>query len=182
VSGTRLRLPQLPDGATTADVLRVWDALPPVDVPDLLGRWRGGELFPGHPFDGLLTAHGWYGKEFVDAETVHPLLFADAAGRPSPLDPTLAPLRLLRAAPALFGTLPARLAFAAARPLLRTRRPQARLRRLEHRGVLTAALVYDRLPVLDVFRRLDADTVLGVMDLRGLGEPFPFVLHRDPPG
>jgi GXWXG protein/uncharacterized protein DUF4334 len=176
------RLRQLVDGATTDDVLAEWDALPPVEVPELLGRWRGSELPSGHPFDGLLAAHGWYGKEFLDEETVHPLLFRDTAGVPRPLDPTLAPLALLRAAPGLFRSPPARLAFAGIRPLLRTGRPHARLRRLEHRGVPTAAWVYDRLPVIDVFRRVSADTLLGLMDMRGLPTPFPFVLRRDRSG
>ena len=51
--------------------------------------------------------------------------------------------------------------------------------------MLTAALIYDRLPVVDVLRRVAAGTVLGLMDLRGLDEPFFFVLDRagqDAPG
>jgi Domain of unknown function (DUF4334) len=70
--------------------------------------------------------------------------------------------------------------FAALRPLLRTGRPAARLRLVEHRGVLTAALVYDRLPVVDVFRRLAEDRLIGLMDLRGMPRPFFFLLDRDP--
>ena len=50
---------------------------------------------------------------------------------------------------------------------------------VEHRGVGTAAMVYDALPIIDVFRRISADAVLGLMDLRGLAEPFFFVLRRD---
>jgi hypothetical protein len=175
------RLREAEDGATADDVLAWFDQLPAVDCPEVVGRWRGGELRTGHPLDGLLMAHRWYGKEFLDAETVHPLLFPDAAGVPRPIDPTLAPLWLLRSVPGLLRSPVARLGFAAVRPLLRTGRPQARLRRLEHRGVLTAALVYDRLPVVDAFRRVSADTLLGLMDMRGLAAPFPFVLRRDRP-
>jgi hypothetical protein len=50
---------------------------------------------------------------------------------------------------------------------------------IEHRGVLTAAMVYDRQPIIDAFRRVGPDTVLGAMDLRGLPSPFLFVLRRD---
>ena len=39
---------------------------------------------------------------------------------------------------------------------------------IEHRGVLTAAMVYDALPVIDVFRRVGPDVLLGAMDMRGL--------------
>ncbi len=46
----------------------------------MFGTWHGAELPTGHPLDGLLTASGWWGKQFVDAETVHPLLFPTADG------------------------------------------------------------------------------------------------------
>lgn len=36
------------------------------------------------------------------------------------------------------------------------------------------------MPIIDVFRRVDADTLLGVMDLRG-SAPYVFVLQRDAP-
>ena len=73
------------------------------------------------------------------------------------------------------------MAFGAVRPLLHTDEPKARLRVVEHRGVATAALVYDALPIIDVFRRVDDATLLGVMDLRGLPRPFFFLLERDDP-
>jgi hypothetical protein len=165
-------------GAGAREVLALFDRLPPVAAGELVGRWRGSELGTGHRLDGLLAAHGWYGKEVVDAETVHPLLFPDRAGVPRPVDPALAPLGLLREQPWLAGTWPARVAFAALRPLLTTRRPTARVREVRHRGVVTAAVVYDRLPVVDAFRRVGADELLGLMDLRGMAEPFPFVLRR----
>nr|WP_281371807.1 DUF4334 domain-containing protein [Petropleomorpha daqingensis] len=62
-----------------------------------------------------------------------------------------------------------------------TRRPAARVRAVEFRGVLSAALVYDRLPIIDVLRRADEATLLGLMDLRGVPAPFFFVLRRDNP-
>jgi hypothetical protein len=45
--------------------------------------------------------------------------------------------------------------------------------------VLTATLCYDALPINDVFRKVDDDTLVGAMDLRGLEMPFMFVLRRD---
>ncbi len=166
-------------GASPADVLALADRLPGVGVDDLVGRWRGAELPTGSPLDGLLTAYRWWGKEVVDAETVHPLLFCDRAGRPRPVQPAVAPLTLLRRAPGLVRSRPARLAFTAVRPLLTTRHPAARLRTVQHRGVVTAALVYDRLPVVDVFRQVAPDSVLGLMDMRGVPGPFAFVLQRE---
>jgi GXWXG protein/uncharacterized protein DUF4334 len=167
-------------GAAPADVLAFADRLPSVGLETLVGRWRGAELPTGSRLDGLLSAHRWHGKEVVDTETVHPLLFPDRSGVPRPIDPALAPLTLLRSAPALARGRAARLAFTAVRPLLRTRRPAARLRLVGHRGVTTAAIVYDRLPVVDVFRQATPDLLLGLMDLRGLPEPFAFLLEREP--
>ncbi|MGY1615511.1 DUF4334 domain-containing protein [Geodermatophilus sp. SYSU D00691] len=156
-----------------------FDRSPAVPPDELTGRWRGSGLPTGHRLDGLLEAYGWYGKEFLDAETVHPLLFRDRAGVPHPVDPAHAPLGLLFRLPQLARTPVARLGFAAVRPLRRTRRPAARLRAVEHRGVTTAAMVYDALPVIDVFRRTGPGSLLGLMDARGLDDPFFFVLERD---
>jgi hypothetical protein len=174
-------LAQHEDGAAPDEALALFDGLPAVEVQDLAGRWRGSGLPMGSPLDGLLEAYGWYGKEFLDEETVHPLLFRDRTGQPRPLDPAFLPVPLIRTLPSLAHGLPARLAFAAARPLLATRRSAARTRMLVHRGVLTAAMVYDRQPIIDVFRRVSADVLLGAMDLRGLPTPFLFVLRRDVP-
>jgi hypothetical protein len=166
-------------GAPSADALALFDRCAPVDAGVLTGRWRGSGLPTAHPFDGLLEAYGWYGKEVLDPETVHPLLFRDAQGRPRPVDPAYAPLAVLRQAPGLARTPIARAGFAVVRPLRTTRRPAARVRTVEHRGVVSAALVYDRLPIVDVLRRVEPGTLLGLMDMRGVPAPFFFVLRRD---
>jgi hypothetical protein len=49
----------------------------------------------------------------------------------------------------------------------------------EYRGVVSATMSYDDLPVHDVFRAVDGDTVVGAMDLRGLEQPFLFFLRRE---
>jgi hypothetical protein len=40
-------------------------------------------------------------------------------------------------------------------------------------------MLYDNLPIIDVFRRLDANSLLGLMDARGLEQPFFFTLQRE---
>jgi hypothetical protein len=166
-------------GVPADEAQAMFDLMAPLPAGEMTGRWRGSGLPTGSPLDGLLEAYGWYGKEFLDAETVHPLLFRTRAG-PRPVDPALIPLSVLRVRPGLAHSMPARAAFTAIRPMLRTRRPKARLRAIEHRGVVTAAMVYDALPIVDVFRRVSAGTVLGLMDMRGLTAPLFFVLERDP--
>ncbi|MTD45009.1 DUF4334 domain-containing protein [Conexibacter sp. W3-3-2] len=53
----------------------------------------------------------------------------------------------------------------------------ATLRAVEHRGVVTATMVYDKHPVFDHFRRVDERTVLGLMDRKG-DAPLFFWLTR----
>jgi len=166
------------DGADPDEALAYVDSLPTVAPEEMLGRWRGSGLPTGSPLDGLLEAYGWYGKEFLEAERVHPLLFG-APGGPRPIDPALIPMGLLRDRPAVAHSAAARRAFTVVRPLLRTAKPRARLRTVEHHGVATAAMVYDALPIIDVFRRVSDDVRLGAMDMRGLPSPFLFVLTRD---
>ena len=50
---------------------------------------------------------------------------------------------------------------------------------LERRGVASAAMLYNILPIVDVFRRLDAHTLLGVMDARGISQPFLFTRRHE---
>ena len=69
--------------------------------------------------------------------------------------------------------------FTALRGVIATTKPHARLRLTEYRGVVSATMCYDALPVNDVFRKVDDQTLLAVMDLRGMERPFLFVLRRE---
>ena len=55
---------------------------------------------------------------------------------------------------------------------------QAQLRAVEYRGVVTATMIYDRHPILDHFRAIDSDTLLGLMDRKGEAAPLSFMLRR----
>ena len=161
---------------TTAEALAVFDAAGTVSIDEMIGEWRGAGLHTAHPMDGLLERYGWYGKAFVDAETVHPLLFATKRARPVALDPRLMLIEWVWNKRFAHNAIVAAL-FRAVRPLLQTSRPRARLRMLTHRGVVSATMVYDHLPINDVFRRVDASTLIGLMDMRGMSPPFFFVLQ-----
>ncbi len=162
---------------TLADALARFDALPAVTTEEMHGQWRGAGVPTGHDMDGLLEAYAWYGKSFVSDEAVHPLLFRNRAGGTYAIDPRRIPLSLSRYHRLTRNAL-ARALFTLATPVLRTRAPRARLRAITYRGVTTAAMVYDHLPIIDCFRRIDARTVLGLMDMRGAA-PFFFQLERD---
>ena len=40
-------------------------------------------------------------------------------------------------------------------------------------------MIYDRQPIVDHFRKVDSDRVLGLMEMRGMERPFFFLLTRD---
>lgn len=162
-------------GGTQAEALALFDALPAATIQQLTGRWKGFGVPTGHAMDGLLERYGWYGKEFLDADSVHPLLFSKGHAIVA-VQSRFLPIGLMTH-PALQGGFVATL-FKVLLPLLTTRRPTARLRMLEHRGCVSATMIYDYLPINDVFRRVDQDTVLGLMDLRGTPQPFFFGLQR----
>lgn len=166
--------------ATPAALPVLFDALAPVAADEMLGRWKGFEVTTGHPMDGLLAASGWYGKLFASMEEVHPLLMHNQDRTALyAMDPGRLPL-------SLSGWVPRseRLSrvVAASRFLLRTREPRARLRMVEYRGRPTATMIYDQRPIMDHFARVDARTVLGLMDMRGMPHPYAFVLERDENG
>ncbi|GAA3675346.1 DUF4334 domain-containing protein [Nonomuraea antimicrobica] len=164
-----------PDGAAA---LRYYDSLDPVAVEELFGVWRGSEVRSDHPLDGLLKTFGWYGKRFDGPDDVHPLVFTRGDGRPVAVSPSFLPVNLLLDRPRLARLPVAALLFRLALPLTRTTRPQARLRMTEYRGVVTATMCYDALPVHDAFRKVDDDLVMGAMELRGSPRPFLFLLSR----
>ncbi|MDZ5622476.1 DUF4334 domain-containing protein [Nocardioides sp. HM23] len=171
------RLEALGTACDAAEAQALFDSLSAVRPEELTGRFSGRELATGHPMDGLLEASGWYGKQFDGVDHVHPLLFRDLGGAIFPVEPRKVPLGIVPKLPAAV-VARSRAAVGALKPVLRTKKHRARLRAVEHRGVVTAAMVYDHLPIIDVFRRVDADTLLGVMDLRG-APPYYFVLTRD---
>jgi hypothetical protein len=164
---------------STEQALLRFDSLGAVEPDELTGRWRGSGLHTGHPLDGLLERFGWYGKAFETSEIVHPLLFHDRKGGIYAVDPARVPLRLAMRMPALARSSLACTVFAVSRRLLRTSRPSARLRKIEDRGVASACIVYNRIPVIDHLRKVDDNHVLGLMDLRSVPQPFFFLLSRD---
>ncbi|MEO9328897.1 DUF4334 domain-containing protein [Gordonia aurantiaca] len=165
----------------TASAIELFDSLPAVEPESMFGTWRGAEVPTEHPLDGFLAASGWWGKQFIDAENVHPLLFPTRDGRALwAMNPGLAfgALTLAEKAPQT-KSMSFAAPIATGRLLVRTRRSRARLRTTRYRGVDTATMIYDQLPINDVFRQVSDDAVLGAMDLKGSPAPYFFALKRD---
>lgn len=132
-------------------LLAFYDGCEPVAVDALLGLWRGGAWASGTRFDGVLERLNWYGKLFRRPDDVQALLFQRPATILGWINHALIwPFRL----PEHPGLV--------LHPLGR-----ARLRTLQFRGKVSASMVYDYLPIIDHFRRVDEATLIGLMDLRG---------------
>jgi hypothetical protein len=164
-----------------------------VDLDFIIGRWKGSGFHTAHPLDGLLEAFNWYGKEFINTsigygeetspflsvnpDCVHPLLFTDSSDRIYKVnpDPTLTNLGFRLPIPKNEMLKPF---YSAMTKMLATEKSQARIRMMEYRQKISATMIYDRLPIHDIFRKVDDNTVLGLMDYKDIEQPFFFVLKR----
>jgi hypothetical protein len=172
------RLRVLEKGASSEEALAFFDGCGLVRMEEMLGCWKGSGLPTGHPFDGLLEAFAWHGKRFQSPDETHPLVFKGITGLYN-VNPALLPVSLAVRFNRLVRTHPMRVIGRRLVGMARTSKPRARLRMMEYRGVVTATMSYDGLPINDHFRRVDADTVIGVMDFRSIDRPFLFVLRRE---
>jgi hypothetical protein len=164
--------------ASTAEALTLFDGLDCVDTDFMLGDWKGAGFPTDHPLDGVLEVYHWYGKKFESTEHVHPLVFTNTRGNKVSVNPALIPLSLSDVMPIPKAPFMGRL-MQYCIPLLSTRRSRARLRMTSYRGKVSATMIYDDKPINDVFRQVDGNTVLGIMDRKGMAQPFFFVLRRE---
>lgn len=163
---------------TPEEAFALYDSLPTADVQFMMGRWKGSGFPTGHPVDGVLEACHWYGKRFESPEDVHPLVFTTLTGGQVSINPALMPMGLLNMKKVPRSAAVGRL-FQLLMPFFMTRRARARVRMTEYRGKVSATMIYDALPINDVFRKVDDDTLLGVMDYKGMADSLFFVLRRE---
>ena len=165
---------------TQQQAWELFDSLEAVALDEMIGLWRGCELFCGHPLEGLLSACHWYGKRFESREVVYPMLFHRRNGALFATNPRRMPLSvaLNRLPDAVIRGL-----FRCAYPYVVTTKKGAYLKICEYRGLASAAMVYEGLPVTDYFRKLDDGSLLGIMDLANdkSGKKFFFILSRETP-
>ncbi|MEO1394906.1 MAG: DUF4334 domain-containing protein [Cyanobacteria bacterium J06634_5] len=167
----------LRQGETTTDeALQLFDELEAVDLAFVMGQWKGSGFGTQHRMDGLLETMGWYGKEFVSPECVHPLLFSDG-NTIFKVDPNPSAVNL-----GLSIHIPQNAAlkpmYSAMSKLLKTEDSKASVRMMDYRGKLSATMSYDNLPINDIFRKVDENTLLGLMDWKRMEQPFFFILNR----
>lgn len=171
----------MPEAMTFADETEgfaLFDGLPPLMPAELVGLWQGRGVPSGHPLDGVLENLGWYGKRFHVDRRADALLFSTGGRRLAAVDPAGIPVRLALRFSKLGRTGPARNLFFHLIKSLWAKGPVASLQSLHFRGKTSTAMVYDRQPIIDHFRRLDDDRLLGLMIIEGDPRPYFFLLER----
>src|SRR3546814_18393845 len=64
---------------TPDDLDALWADLAPVDVPDILGHWTGGDFATGHVVSTVLTKSRWNGTGFDAPPDGPPIACRDEA-------------------------------------------------------------------------------------------------------
>jgi hypothetical protein len=143
---------------------RKWfKTLKPVLPEEMIGLWRGSEIAANHPLDGVLENLAWFGKRFQPDLKADALLFQFKPDSLVPLEPAAFPIRLaIRLAP-VGRTKLARAIFPHLQQVLGARGTTAMLTLRMVDGEETAAMVYDKQPIADYFRRIDETELAGMM-------------------
>lgn len=156
---------------TTEEKFAIFDSLPAAEISDLCtGLWKGGAFPEARGSEDKLVQSGWYGKRFGGENDVDPLVFnvQDGDGK-----------RFVASPPKVMALAGQGVAPPARQAEIETSEPSARLREVQYRGVVTASMVYNELPIIDHFRKADENTLLGVMDnIKLPGPAYFFVLRR----
>jgi len=155
-----------------------FQGLLPVEPHEMIGLWTGRGIPSGHPLDGVLENLGWFGKRFSAQMRADALLFRLGEKRLVAIDPAWFPLRLVlrfnkigrtRVASNLFSNLLRRLS---------AKGPVASLKAVSFQGVTSAAMAYDTQPIVDHFRKVDNDRLMGAMVIEGDERVYFFQLER----
>lgn len=153
-------------------------SLEPVQPVEMPGLWKGAGIPSGHPLDGVLENLGWFGKRFHADMRADALLFQWPPGRLVAIEPGFFPIGLaIKAAP--FGrTAIARSWFSYLQKACRARGTSAALKLQTQEDAETAAMIYDRQPIVDYFSRIDGEELAGMMCVRGDIRRYFFKLRR----
>jgi hypothetical protein len=145
---------------------------------EMIGIWRGEGISSGHPFDGVLENLQWFGKRFHADLRADALLFQWRPGRLVPIEPSFFPIRTVIRFGAFGRTSVARNWFSYLNKMVRARGTTASVKLRMVDGEETAAVVYDRQPIVDYFRRIGDDELAGMMVVDGDERRYFFRLRR----
>jgi hypothetical protein len=125
----------------TEMLMSLYEQLDGTTADFMIGTWKGGKFDGGKDPDPIK----WYGKRFVSASHVEPLLCRKDDG-------TVYSYENLGV---------------------------AQLREVVFGGKVCASLIYDKQPIMDYFRKVNDNTVIGLGDVKGRPLDFFFHLTRE---
>lgn len=128
--------------------------------------------------DGVLENLQWFGKRFHPDFRADPLLFQWRPGCRVPIEPSFFPIRTVIRFAAFGKTTIARNWFSHLNKLARARDKTASIKLRTVDGEETAAMIYDRQPIVDFFRRIGDDEIAGMMVVEGDERRYFFRLRR----
>lgn len=152
--------------------------LEPVNPAEMIGLWRGSGRPSGHPLDGVLENLGWFGKRFHPDLRADALLFERAPGKLIAIEPAYFPIRWALSFAGIGRKAFARSLFSHVTPRIGARGTTAMLQSRMDDELITAAIVYDRQPIVDVFRRSRDGQVVGKMTVDGDPRHYFFELVK----
>src|SRR5690349_20036670 len=121
-----LRLIESGEACEPSALLELYDELEPISAEEIIGTCKGGRFDGGKSPDPI----NWYGKRFVSATHVEPLLCRAADGSVYSFE----------------------------------KLGLAQLREMRFRGKVSASLIYDLQPIMDYFRKVTKDVIVGLGD------------------
>jgi hypothetical protein len=157
---------------------RWFQTLDPVLPEEMVGLWRGEGIPADHPLDGVLENLQWFGKHIHPDFKADALLFQWRPARLVPIEPSIVPVRTVIRFASFGRTFIARNWFSYLQKLFRARDTTATLTVGTIDGAETAAMVYDRQPVADFFRRVDHSEIAGMMVVEGDDLRYFFRLRK----
>ncbi|MDP9840757.1 hypothetical protein J2T09_005545 [Neorhizobium huautlense] len=165
--------------STVQEEMNDWfETLDLVHPAELIGLWRGNGYPSGHPLDGVLENLHWFGKRFHPDKRADALLFESNPGKLLAVDPAFFPIKWALLFAGIGRTKPASNLFTHILPRLRARGTTAALEERLDAGVMTAAMVYDKQPIVDYFRRTANGDIIGKMVVKGDPDRYFFGLQR----
>jgi len=122
-------------------------------VPELLADWFGDSLSPHHSSHRMLRRIGWVGKNFISPEEVCPLMVREGTTKRRVISNFMGKATL------------------AVQPLPVPLVPEKCVQ-------YTAAMKYASHPIIDFFKKISDDVIMGVMTGKGVPHGFYFFLER----
>jgi hypothetical protein len=156
-------------------------SLKPVLPEEMVGLWRGVGVASGHPLDGVLENLSWFGKRIHPDLKADALLFQWQPGRLVPLDPVFFPIRIALWLAPIARTFVARNLFSHLEKAFRAPGTTATLTLRMVDGAETTAMVYDKQPIADYFRRINDKELVGMMVVDGDDRRYFFQLRKVDP-